>query len=280
MHKKSLEITCYVCGAGAFGVFFRWLQVMMAFDEQGLNEKSAFNLLVPLMILASAWLFKRFIKQIRNEKLFVSKEYCDALYNPGKLFSIIRWTAGIVMALGAIVLFVAAETDVNAELLRVLALLALASGITFPIILGAANYDELAHVGMLRLFSLLPVLMYSLWLVVSYKQNSYNSVPWAYAIEMLSIIAAILAYFRVMGFAYFVVDGKKIMFAVMMCAMLSIMSLADGRYFGMQVIIIGTAIQMALYNWILIMNLKRRKPRPTAEDDTPVTDEGGFRHIR
>ena len=92
--------------------------------------------------------------------------------------------------------------------------------------------------------------------------------------------AAILAYFRVMGFAYFVVDGKKIMFAVMMCAMLSIMSLADGRYFGMQVIIIGTAIQMALYNWILIMNLKRRKPRPTAEDDTPVTDEGGFRHIR
>ena len=61
MHKKSLEITCYVCGAGAFGVFFRWLQVMMAFDEHGLNEKSAFNVLVPLIIIASAWLFNRFL---------------------------------------------------------------------------------------------------------------------------------------------------------------------------------------------------------------------------
>ena len=279
MHKKSLEITCYVCGAGAFGVFFRWLQVMMAFDEQGLNEKSAFNFLVPLLILASAWLFKRFIRQIRDEKLFVSKEYCDALYNPGKLFTVIRWIAGMVMAIGALVLFVAAETDVNSELLRILALLALLSGITFPIVLGAANYDELAHVAMLRLFTLLPVLMYSLWLIVSYKQNSYNSVPWDYAIEMLSIIVAILGYFRVMGFAYFVVDGKKIMFAVMMCAMLSIMSLADSRYMGMQIIIMGTAIQMALYNWILIMNLKRRKPR-SADEGAPVIDEGGFRHIR
>jgi hypothetical protein len=279
MHKKSLEITCYVCGAGAFGVFFRWLQVMMAFDEQGLNEKSAFNFLVPLLILASAWLFKRFVRQIRDEKLFVSKEYCDALYNPGKLFTVIRWIAGMVMAIGALVLFVAAETDVNSELLRILALLALLSGITFPIVLGAANYDELAHVAMLRLFTLLPVLMYSLWLIVSYKQNSYNSVPWDYAIEMLSIIVAILGYFRVMGFAYFVVDGKKIMFAVMMCAMLSIMSLADSRYMGMQIIIMGTAIQMALYNWILIMNLKRRKPR-SADESAPVIDEGGFRHIR
>ena len=26
MQKKPLEITCYVAGAGAFGVFFRWLQ--------------------------------------------------------------------------------------------------------------------------------------------------------------------------------------------------------------------------------------------------------------
>ena len=279
MHKKSLEITCYVCGAGAFGVFFRWLQVMMAFDEHGLNEKSAFNVLVPLIIIVSAWLFNRFINQIRAEKRYVDNDYCEALFNPGKIFAIVRWTAGVLMMIGALVLFVAAETDVDSELLRILAILAFVSGASFPVVLGAANYDELAHVAMLRLFTLLPVLMYSLWLIVSYKQNSYNSVPWDYAIEMLSIIVAILGYFRVMGFAYFVVDGKKIMFAVMMCAMLSIMSLADSRYMGMQIIIMGTAIQMALYNWILIMNLKRRKPR-SADESAPVIDEGGFRHIR
>lgn len=279
MHKKSLELTCYVCGAGAFGVFFRWLQVMMAFDEQGLNEKSAFNLLVPLMILASAWLFNRFINQIRAEKRYIPKEYCEALFNPGRLFTFVRWTAGMVMAIGALVLFIAAETDVDAELIRILAILAFCSGVTFPLVLGAANYDELAHVPMLRFFQLLPVLTYCLWLIVSYKQNSYNSVPWDYAIEMVAIIAAILGYFRVMGFSYFVVDGKKCLFAVMMCAMLSIMSLADSRYIGMQMIIMGTAIQMALYNWILIMNLKKREPKKKSYEE-PLPDDGGFRHLR
>ena len=280
MHSKSLEITCYVCGAGAFGVFFRWLQVMMAFDEQGLNEKSAFNVLVPLIILAAAWMFNRFINQFRAQRLYVDKDYCQALYNPGKLFAAARWTAGGLMMIGALVLFIAAETDVNAELLRILAIFAFVSGVSFPVVLGAANYDELAHVPMLRFFMLLPVLLYSLWLIVSYKQNSYNSVPWDYAIEMVSIISAILAYFRVMGFAFFVVDGRKCMFAVMMCGMLSIMNLADGRYMGMQMIILATAAQMALYVWILIFNLKKREKKKRPEDEAPVVDEGGFSHIR
>lgn len=279
MHKRSLEITCYVCGAGAFGVFFRWLQVMMAFDEAGLNEKSVFNLLVPAIILGSAWLFRRFVNQIQAERLYVHPDYCEALFNPGKLFTAARWLGGAVMTVGALVLFVAAETDVDSELVRILAILAFCSGVTYPVVLGAANYEELGHVSMLRLFMLLPVLTYSLWLIISYKQNSYNSVPWDYAIEMLSIIAAMLAYFRVMGFAYFVADGKKCMFAVMMCAMLSIMNLADSRYFGMQMIILGTAIQMALYNWVLIVNLKKRERKKAAEEE-PAMDEGGFRYVR
>lgn len=280
MNKRSLEITCYVCGAGAFGVFFRWLQVMMAFDEAGLNEKSAFNVLVPLMIIAAAWVFLRFIKQIQAERRYLPKEYCEALYNPGKLFTAARWFAGMVMALGALVLFVAAETDVNSELLRILAILAFVSGASFPAVLGAANYDELAHVPMLRFFMLLPVLCYSMWLVISYKQNSYNSVPWDYAIEMLSIIVAILAYFRVMGFAFFVPDGKKCMFSVMMCGMLSIMNLADNRYIGLQMIVLGTAIQMALYNWIFIMNLKKREPKKKPHEEELPVDDGGFKHLR
>jgi len=252
---------------------------MMAFDEAGLNEKSVFNLLVPLIILASAWLFKRFINQIQAERRYVDPDYCEALFNPGRLFTAARWIAGAVMAVGALVLFIAAETDVDSELLRILAILAFCSGVTYPVVLGAANYEELAHVSMLRFFMLLPVLTYSLWLIISYKQNSYNSVPWAYAIEMLSIIVAILAYFRVMGFAYFVPDGKKCLFSVMMCAMLSIMNLADSRYFGMQMIIMGSAIQMALYNWVLIMNLKKRERKKPAEDE-PDTDDGGFRYVR
>ena len=42
MQKKTLEINCYVLGAGAFGVFFRWLQDQMAFNEEGLVDNSIY----------------------------------------------------------------------------------------------------------------------------------------------------------------------------------------------------------------------------------------------
>ena len=121
MQKKSLEISCYVAGAGAFGVFFRWLQDQMAFDEAGLAERSVFNYLVPLVILASALLFNRFIERARGEKLYIPMEFCQALRNEGKLFTIARWTCGLVMALGGVVLIATSETDKDAELLLALA---------------------------------------------------------------------------------------------------------------------------------------------------------------
>ena len=54
LQKKALEITCYVVGAGAFSVFIRWLQTMLAFNEDGLVDRSIFNFLVPLMVIIAA----------------------------------------------------------------------------------------------------------------------------------------------------------------------------------------------------------------------------------
>ena len=35
---RALELTLYVIGAGAFGVFLRWLQDQTAFNELGLAD--------------------------------------------------------------------------------------------------------------------------------------------------------------------------------------------------------------------------------------------------
>lgn len=278
MQKKSLEITCYVAGAGAFGVFLRWLQDQLAFDENGLSEPSVFNFLVPLMLLAAAWMFTRFINKIQDDKLYVPRDFCDALFNPGKLFAVARWTIGLLMCLGSVVLLMTSETDVDADFIRIICLLGFLSGLAFPFVLGSANYDEFANVRFVRLCMMMPILLFSAWLILCYKQNSYNSVVWSYVIEMATIIVALLAFFRIAGYAFFAPNWRKCMLAIMMGAAMCIMSLADERYMGMHIIMLSAALMLILYNWILFKNLRKKVKR--SEIQEPQSDEGGFEQIK
>ena len=278
MQKKSLEITCYVAGAGAFGVFLRWLQDQLAFDENGLSEPSVFNFLVPLMLLAAAWMFTRFINKIQDDKCYVPRDFCDALFNPGKLFAIARWAIGLLMCLGSVVLLMTSETDVDADFIRIICLLGFLSGLAFPFVLGSANYDEFANVRFVRLCMMMPILLFSAWLILCYKQNSYNSVVWSYVIEMATIIVALLAFFCIAGYAFFAPNWRKCMLAIMMGAAMCIMSLADERYMGMHIIMLSAALMLILYNWILFKNLRKKVKR--SEIQEPQSDEGGFEQIK
>ena len=278
MQKKSLEITCYVAGAGAFGVFLRWLQDQLAFDENGLSEPSVFNFLVPLMLLAAAWMFTRFINKIQDDKCYVPRDFCDALFNPGKLFAIARWAIGLLMCLGSVVLLMTSETDVDTDFIRIICLLGFLSGLAFPFVLGSANYDEFANVRFVRLCMMMPILLFSAWLILCYKQNSYNSVVWSYVIEMATIIVALLAFFRIAGYAFFAPNWRKCMLAIMMGAAMCIMSLADERYMGMHIIMLSAALMLILYNWIRFKNLRKKVKRSEVQEPQP--DEGGFEQIK
>ena len=278
MQKKSLEVSCYVCGAGAFGVFFRWLQDQMAFDDAGLAERSVFNYLVPLLILAAALLFNRFIEQAKSEKLYIPRDYCQALRNEGKLYTLARWVCGLVMVLGGVLLVSSCETDKDAKLMFILAGLAIASGLCYPLLLASANdkYGKLRHPTLASAGATLPVLMFALWLVICYKQNALNSVLWSYLIEMASVIVALLAFFRAAGFAFGAVKSWPTLFNIMLGVMMCIMSLADERYMGMHVIMLGAALQLLLYVWVLIKNMQK-KALKVKEDQPP---EDGFERLR
>ena len=51
------------------------------------------------------------------------------------------------------------------------------------------------------------------------------------------------------------------------------MSLADGRYLGMEMILLASAGQMLLYVWILLQNLKKKERRVVVKKDD------GFEHL-
>jgi len=271
---KVIEISCYVAGAGAFGVFFRWLQDQMAFTEEGLADASAFNVIVPAFIIIAALFFSHYVDEVRNSRYFLSEDFCIALKNEHKLYAVARWVAGGIMIAGGVVLLMTCEVEKQAALMRVLALLAIASGICFPMHLSAANYDEVDRPRLLCLLSIMPVIMYAVWLLLSYKENDINSVVWAYAVEIVAIIAAMLAFFRVAGFAFGSPKPFRCMFACMFGTSMCIMAMADERNFGMQMILFASAAMLLLSNWILLSNLERKAaPSIYAPDD-------GFERLR
>ena len=135
MKQLALKLDCYVLGASAFGVFIRWLQLQIAFDDNGLCGSSSLNVAVVLIVLAAAAVFYRFIKRMKAQQFVPPAAPHEALANTGRLFSILRWVIGGMMCLGALVLAMSCETDEEVVFLLILAGLALLSGVAFPLLM-------------------------------------------------------------------------------------------------------------------------------------------------
>ncbi len=272
MRTKPLELSLYVAGAGAFGVLLRWLENQLAFDEAGLAKSSAFHVMVPVFLIICAIVFWRFLQQIERANYEVPAEFPKALQSWVPLHTPLRIAAGAVMALGALLLFAKSETDPFSGMLRVLATLALLSGIAYPFVLEEARREEPRYT-LLCLLNAPPMLLYAVWLILSYRNNVINSVPLGYGLDMLVAIVSMIAYFRMAGFAFGAAQPWRALLSAMLSGTLCIMSLADGRYMGMEIILLATAGQMLLYTWILLQNLKQRERKVIVKKDD------GFEHL-
>lgn len=265
MRRTPLQIGVFVIGAGAFGVFFRWLQLQLAFDE-GLAGPSMWNLVVPLSILAAAWIFRRFVEQYRDSRCRLPEDFHGALKNDLLLYKMARVTIGAIMCLGALLLFAKSETDPNVGFLRVLSAVGLLTGLSWPLLLREANRDPReSRRWLLCLYSMAPVLLFVVWLIYDYKLNSLNSVIWAYVIEVLTVCICLLSFFRVAGFAFGQPRADKAMRLCMLGAFLCLMSLADGRHTGLQIMLLASALMQVLYVWIMVDNLEQGEAPPAPE---------------
>lgn len=266
--NRCIASCCYVAGAGAFGTFIRWLQVQTAFTEDGLADKSVFNLLLPVFVVACVYVFHRLLKQREQEGFVLPEDFKGALVNRGLLFTLLRWAIGGIMCIGALLLFGESATDKNTGMVKVLAVTAFLSGLSFPLLLTAASREGGRTPRVCRLYATMPVVMFSVWLIVCYKTNAINSEGWSYVMELLAIIAALLGFFRMAGFAFGVADTKKSMFYAMLGGAMCVMALADERHTGMQIIFLASALMLGMYGAIMTNNFqkKEKKAAPPPED--------------
>lgn len=280
MHNKALENTVFVLAAGAFGVFVRWLQLQLAFDEKGLCGASVFNVIVPVFILIVAWVLRRRIAQLLKVAV-MAEDYSAALRNEGRFYAFLRWLVGAVMMLGGVLIIRGSEVEKRVIMLRLLGGLAILSGICFPLYLGAANRELKSRKrNLVCLLGLAPILMFSLWLVYDYMDNAINSVIWAFLIEVLAVSTLMLAFFRLAGFAYGQVQMKKTLFWLQFGVFMSLTVLADSRSMGRQIVFFAAGLMLALADFILLKKLREKTLAETlAEEKAKEKPDGGIERL-
>lgn len=279
--KVPLILSCYVCALGAFGAFFRWLQMQVARDaETGMMDPSILNILVPLTIICAAVLFYLRLKKLVDDGNVLPTEFYSALKGSSVLCLVISWVIGGITAIGGVVAMLNVALDAQRGLYTVIACLAILCGLSFPLICSAAH--KRYSPGLTSLFMTLPVVMYCLWLIACYKANSNNPNLWVYAIEIIAVCCLIIAFYYTAGFPFGRARPRHAVYFCMMGAFLGIVTLADSRYMGLQLILLGSAGMLIMENWLIVRNVRNKEdapevsPSPAAEAvkaEEPAQDE-------
>lgn len=272
LQMRALETCCYIVGAGAFGVFIRWLQNVAGTNEDQLYNDTIWGILVPLIIIIAALVFVGMVRKFAKDRLYVGEDVSEALKNSNRIYQVIRIAIGTAMTAGSAMLIAQCELDNAANLLRIVGILGMLTGISFPIMMKWYNLPERRE-GLMYLFSILPVILFSVWLIATYKQNDINGVVWQYGIEIIAVCAAICAFFRAAGFSFYSAKPQRILFSSFFGAFLLIVTLADGRYLGQQIMILASVCMLLYYDWVMIVNMKQK------EAPMSYQPRDGFEHL-
>ena len=280
MQNRALENTVYVLAAGAFGVFLRWLQLHLAFDDRGLCGPSVFNVIVPLFLIIVAVVLRRRIGKMLGGSFTIPEGFNESLANPGKFYAFLRWMAGAVMILGGVLMIRGSEVEKRVMMLRILGGLAILAGLCYPLFMTLANRELKPRRRVpLCLLALVPILLFAVWLVYCYVCNAINSVAWAYLIEVLTVSTLMLAFFRLAGFVYDQIQMKKTLFWLQYGVFMSLVALADSRSIGMQAVFFGAGFMLALTDFILLRKLRVKTEEEFAAEEKPQKYDGGLEKL-
>ena len=236
----------------AFGGFLRWLQNQVSFEKDtGLAVRgSIWPYVVALWLVVGAVYFLVVIKRMQGKERVRLPNTFAAAYRPDYLLiPVLSLVFGLIMMVGgAILLLRTPLAELQRSLLVILGGAAVFTGLSFPIYLLRAGEEDPPST-LRAVLGALPVALFAFWLVVSYKMHIVNPTISAYALEIVTISACVIGFFRLAGFAFESPKPGRAAFWGSYSAFLCLMSLADSRYLGSQLLLISAAGMMLLQVW-------------------------------
>ncbi len=199
MQKEAYKLTGFTVIMAAVGFLVRWLQGMQIYDEvTGLADRSAgVNFWLTAIVVITAGLLAAAVILLKR---------CKAMEGPGAmvgrspLHTVVGVVAGLALALSGLLMAVTFQTFDFPKLRLVLGLVTAAAGVCA--IQLTVQGGRSGREGARQLFSVVLVLFGCLWMVVTYKENAANPVIWSFAMEILALCAATLAFYFAAGYQF------------------------------------------------------------------------------
>jgi hypothetical protein len=260
MRNTSLVTCCITCVFGAFGAFFRWLLDLTGFEKDtGLYISGNIwsYALVAACIGVAAVLLVMVLDLKMKKKLTLPEDYSAALGGSTPLYRPFYIGLAAMMAIGSLMLVFSASKDAYPILQFLLAVLGVLAAVGFILVAAATHRKRQPPLNCLG--STLLIILFCFWLIVSYRENAASPVVWGYAMEVLALACALIAFYYIASVPFGKPKPFSAIFFSQLGAFLCLVTLPDGRCTGQQIMLISTAGMLLFLSWMLIANLRPKE---------------------
>lgn len=256
MRKDALTMVLITAVAGVFGAFLRWLENINAFEpDTGLMLPFARTTVLMAAFLTAAAILFAVLSIVWTKRFACEKDpalaLCPSTFAPGLLCKL---CGAVTIALGVVLMFAAAQQHYP-SLERLFAAACIFCGVALMFLLtrgeGAASVSRGAW--------LVPVLFGCMWLVCCYKNNAENPVIWAYLVELLTVMATVMAWYELAAYHYGRAKPAAALFFVQAAAFMNIATLSDSRSGKMTVLFAMQGLLMLMFEFVLVENFVPRR---------------------
>lgn len=257
MRKKAFILCGFTLIMGIFAALLRWLQNLNAFepDTNLAIPNAPTSYAVVLFAVLFAILLFLLVRNLKENDF--ASSFPEVYSSNIPFLGIAAWIIGAIMAIGGLLTINRFLQDSHSMFDLILGCLSFVSAAgTISLITSSAKAGKQSSGSFGAVSS---VLFLCFWLIASYKFSASDPVVWHFALRLLAISAALLAYYFMAGFVFNKPRPLSSLYFSLLGAFLGIMVMTDSYPIGEQLISLGFIATMLLLSFAQISSLKPAK---------------------